>query len=154
MSDIFLLTRGGPIKSLYFLRKQLIKSGVRCQIVRSPRSAVRKVRECFNIESKHIPKLRPIKIADFKIDPNLHKLSYNGASVELRKKEYELLHYFVRNKNSIVTRNSILENVWGETSNFFTNTVDVHVSALRRKLNQKGREVLKTVHGVGYTLQI
>jgi len=154
MSDIFLLTHGGPVKSLYFLRKQLLKSGVKCQIVRSPRSAVRKIKECFSLAQKHMPKLRPIKVADFKIDPNLHKLSGYGASVDLRKKEYELLQYFVENKNSIVTRNSILENVWGETTNFFTNTVDVHVSALRRKLNQKGREILKTVHGVGYTLQI
>jgi DNA-binding response OmpR family regulator len=160
MSEVFLLTRGGPVKSLFFIRKQILKRGIQCQIIRSPRSAVRKVKECFSLAPRHIPKLRPVKVAGFKIDPNLHKLYSNGSAgsagsaINLRKKEYELLQYFVENKNSIVTRNSILENVWGESSNFFTNTVDMHVSSLRKKINHPGREILKTIHGVGYTLQI
>ena len=154
MSEVFLLTRGGPVKSLYYIRKQILKRGVQCQIIRSPRAAVRKVKECFSLTSRHIPKLRPVRIPGFKIDPNLHKLYSSGGTINLRKKEYELLQYFVENKNSIVTRSSILENVWGESSNFFTNTVDMHVSTLRKKINHSGREILKTIHGVGYTLQI
>ena len=74
-----------------------------------------------------------------------------GIRVELSPKEYALLDYLIANKDRIVERLEILSHVWDDEVDIFSNTVDVHVRYLRKKL---GDEIVKTVRGKGYMLCI
>ena len=155
MNDVFLLTRSGLIKNIEYIKKEFLRNGMRCEILTSPRSAISKVKECFSLDYNHVPKLRALKVADFCVDPDTHRAKKGSYSTRLRKKEFELLRFFLSNKNIVLSRNTILSNVWGDhPPNPFTNTVDVHVAALRRKLRPEGPKIFKTVHGIGYSLQV
>jgi len=154
MREIFLMTPQGPIKGLNIVRRTLLKHGVSCEILRTPRSAIRKVRQCFNLKYKYVPRLKPLRVADISIDPESLRARKGNLKTRITRKEYDLFKFFADNKNKIMNRNTILENVWGDAPNPFTNTVDVHIASLRRKLNIPEGHILKTVHGMGYTLQI
>ena len=79
------------------------------------------------------------------------KARIKGVVIVLRNKEYSLLEYFMRNCNRVLTRTRLLEDVWDRNIFCPTNTVDVHVSSLRRKLKKYLRfELIKTVHCIGY----
>ncbi len=83
-----------------------------------------------------------------------HIVTRAGNPINLRKKEFTLLEYFMRNVGLTLTRNMILEHVWDMNADPFTNTVDVHVKFLRDKID-KGhkRKLLHTVRGYGYKLE-
>ncbi len=71
--------------------------------------------------------------------------------IHLRNKEFSLLEYFIINRGKILTRNSILEYVWDRNANFASNTVDVHINRLRRKIDDPFRDkLIHTVYCVGY----
>lgn len=71
--------------------------------------------------------------------------------IPLRNKEFSLLEYFMINRGKILTRNSILEYVWDRNGNFASNTVDVHVNRLRRKIDDPFRDkLIHTVYCIGY----
>ena len=74
--------------------------------------------------------------ADLRIDPVAHKIWRNGDELDLTSKEYELLEYFVRNANQVLTRSMIAENVWDYTFDSFTNIIDVYVNYLRNKVDR------------------
>lgn len=78
----------------------------------------------------------------------------NGQEIELRKREFELLEYLMRNKNSTVTREMIARDVWKETTGILTNVIDVYINLLRKKLEQSETpQLIHTVRGVGYALR-
>jgi DNA-binding response OmpR family regulator len=95
-----------------------------------------------------------LKAADLVLDPLKRKVVRNGKSIELSNKEFSLLEYLLRNKDQIVTRNMIVENVWDASFDNFTNVVDVYINYLRNKVD-RGFEprLIHTVRGVGYTLR-
>jgi len=99
-------------------------------------------------------KLRPLKIKGYKLYPGEQKLVYGNIQVTLRKREFDLAHFMLLNHGLIIDRTTILDRVWGLQSNPFTNTVDVHMSHLRKKLVKNNIDILKTIHGVGYKLEI
>lgn len=71
--------------------------------------------------------------------------------IHLRNKEYLLLEYFIMNRGKLLTRDSLLEYVWDRNAEFSSNTVDVHVNRLRRKIEDRGSEkFIHTVHCIGY----
>ena len=72
--------------------------------------------------------------------------------MDVTPKEYELLEYFIRNQNIALTRERLIEQVWGFDYEGDTRTVDVHVAMLRRKLNLGSQ--LKTVYKLGYRLEV
>jgi DNA-binding response OmpR family regulator len=75
----------------------------------------------------------------------------NDKPVNLTPTEYRLLEYFVRNRNKVLSRLQILENVWGIDFNMATNVVDVYVNYLRKKTdNQPGTKLIQTAVGMGY----
>ena len=95
-------------------------------------------------------KVGQIKVKDLVLDINKREVYYNGKSVRISSKEFKILEYMAFRKDEVVTRNEILEHVWGEQEeNVFTNTVDVHINYLRRKL---GKNVVETVRGFGYMI--
>ncbi len=76
----------------------------------------------------------------------------SGESVELSAREFQLLRYFIENRGSVLSRDELLNNVWGYDAMPSTRTVDVHVAWLRQKIeaNPKHPEHIRTVHGMGY----
>jgi two-component system alkaline phosphatase synthesis response regulator PhoP len=76
-------------------------------------------------------------------------IAVDGAAVRLTRREFELLQYLVQNKNRVVSRNRLLERVWGYERLVETRSVDVHVGRLRSKLRTAGRQI-ETVVGLGY----
>jgi DNA-binding response OmpR family regulator len=76
-------------------------------------------------------------------------VSVDGAAVRLTRREFELLRFFVENKNRVVSRDRLLERVWGYDRFIETRSVDVHVGRLRAKLGPVGTRI-ETVVGLGY----
>jgi DNA-binding response OmpR family regulator len=76
-------------------------------------------------------------------------VSVEGQPVRLTRREFELLRYLVQNKNRVVSRDRLLERVWGYDRSVETRSVDVHVGRLRAKLGVAGRQI-ETVVGLGY----
>ena len=83
------------------------------------------------------------------IDDLAHEVMIDGKNVVLTPKEYDLLKYFMQNKNIALSRDTILTNIWGYDFYGDERTVDTHVKPLRNNLG-KYRDVIKTVRGMGY----
>ena len=91
---------------------------------------------------------------DIQLDPERHQVTVDGRSELLSAREYALLGYLIRNSGQVVTRQQILDSVWGAEPDVYSNVVDLYVHYLRRKLTALGRsEALHTVRGVGYALR-
>lgn len=94
-----------------------------------------------------------LKSGDIVLDTIAHKVMCGGKELSLNRKEFALLEYFMSNQGTLLTRAMILEHVWDTDTDQFTNTVDVHISFLRRKLGKARSTLIKTVHGYGYKLE-
>jgi two-component system alkaline phosphatase synthesis response regulator PhoP len=86
------------------------------------------------------------------VDFRKAEVERNGEAVTLSAREFQLLRYFIENRGSVLSRDELLNNVWGYDAMPSTRTVDVHVAWLRQKIeaNPKHPEHIKTVHGMGY----
>ena len=91
------------------------------------------------------------EIGEIRLDPNMSKQTVHGEVVNLTLKEYELLKRLMKNSNIVLTRDQLLEDIWGYDSDGETRTVDVHVRTLRQKLGDAGEQI-ETVRGVGYRM--
>ena len=88
------------------------------------------------------------------LDVNRFKVTYNGVPVELTAKEFALLQTLMQNKNIVMSRDSLLTNVWGYDYIGETNVVDVYIRYLRQKIDQKFNvKIITTVRGVGYVIK-
>ncbi|MDR1688846.1 MAG: response regulator transcription factor [Clostridiales bacterium] len=85
------------------------------------------------------------------MDNERHTVSANGNSVTLTFKEYELLYFFLSNCEIVLSRDKIMEVVWGYDFEGESRTVDMHIKSLRQKLGEAG-QLIKTVRNVGYKL--
>lgn len=85
------------------------------------------------------------------LDVRRHTVTVNGVPAELTLKEFELLRILMKNRNAVLTRDNLLESIWGYDCAGETRTVDVHIKTLRQKLGA-GAEIIKTVRGVGYKI--
>lgn len=83
--------------------------------------------------------------------PSRHKVTVNGAPVELTLKEFELLCLLLKNTDVVITREQLLDTVWGYDYDGENRTVDVHIHTLRNKLGEAG-EYIRTVRGIGYKI--
>ncbi len=81
------------------------------------------------------------------------EVTVNGKHRDLTLKEFNLLEFLMRNVNSVVTREQILDHVWDLAFNSFTNVVDVHIKNVRKKIGREHAGLIKTVRGIGYTLK-
>ncbi|MDD2397284.1 MAG: response regulator transcription factor [Tissierellia bacterium] len=85
---------------------------------------------------------------------NNYKVEYENENIELTKKEFELLEYLMRNKNIVLSREKILDNVWGYDYYGDTNIIDVYIRYIRSKIDQKYNvSLIETVRGVGYIIR-
>lgn len=89
-----------------------------------------------------------------KINLNTRMVTKDGKEVILKRKEFDLLSFFYKNKGVVFTREQLLNKVWGYDYYGDTRTVDVHIRRLRRSLNQdKDTSIIETVFGVGYVMK-
>jgi DNA-binding response OmpR family regulator len=89
-----------------------------------------------------------LTLGDVVVDRNAREVTVDGRSVELTTKEFDLLTTLLENPGVVVSRDQLLDRVWGMTYPGGTRTVDVHVAQLRRKLGRP--ELVRTVRGAGY----
>lgn len=92
-----------------------------------------------------------LRAQDLEVDTEKRMVTVGGEVVELTKKEYELLVYLVQNKNIVLTREQILNEVWGYSYIGETNVVDVYIRYLRAKIDEAfDKKFIHTIRGVGY----
>lgn len=94
-----------------------------------------------------------IILGNLKIIPLQHRVILENADVKLSKKEYEILLYFVTNPNILLTRDQIINRIWGYDFDGDIRTVDTHIKTLRAKLHDMGNAI-KTVRGSGYRFEM
>lgn len=93
----------------------------------------------------------PLTAGAISIDERAHTVCISGRDVQLTLKEYQLLVLLMKNQGAVLTRDVLLENIWGYGSESETRTVDVHIRTLRQKLGDSGA-LIETVRGVGYRM--
>ncbi len=92
-----------------------------------------------------------IQVADLLLDVDTREFSRGSRAIELSLREFELLELFMRHPNQVLTRQTILDRVWGFDFTGDTNIIEVYVRYLRNKLGEPG--LIQTVRGVGYALR-
>jgi DNA-binding response OmpR family regulator len=102
----------------------------------------------------------PLVVGDLKLNPDTHEVERGGTAgeggrqIELTQREFELLEYLMRNERIVISRQRLLDEVWGYDPFSTTNTIEVFVSNLRRKLEAGGEpRLLHTIRGAGYVLR-
>lgn len=95
-----------------------------------------------------------LEIGKLKLYNNNYRVEYDNENIELTKKEFELLEFMLINKNIVLTREKILDKVWGYDYFGDTNIIDVYIRYLRSKIDQKYNiNLIETVRGVGYIIR-
>lgn len=88
------------------------------------------------------------------MDPERHEVTVKGKTVELTRREFDLLRYLLENKERVISRESLLDNVWGFDFVGETNAVDVYIRFLRAKIDEQfDMKLIHTVRGVGYVIR-
>ena len=82
-----------------------------------------------------------------------HVVSYDGNNIELTYKEFELLRLLMKNAGNVMTREILMDRVWGTSYEGESRTLDMHIKTLRKKLGEDGGKLIKTVRNVGYKFQ-
>jgi len=132
------LTRGGddymtkPFGVLELLARARILARTSAQVVATARTAA---------------------VGDLRLDEDSRAVSRGGEVIDLTPTEYELLRYFVRNANRVLSREHLLTHVWGMDFGSSSNLVDMYVSYLRKKIDVGRAPMLQTVRGAGYALR-
>jgi two-component system alkaline phosphatase synthesis response regulator PhoP len=119
----------------------------------NPRELVARVKAILRrTEAPAKPEGKVLHLDDVTIDPARREVTVAGEPVELRAKEFDLLHAFAEHKGMVLTREQLLSRVWGYDFYGETRTVDVHVAHLRKRLAASAGVRIVTVTGVGYKL--
>jgi DNA-binding response OmpR family regulator len=96
-----------------------------------------------------------LTVGDLKLNPDTHEVVRAERTIDLTQREFELLEYLMRNERIVVSRQRLLDEVWGYDPFSMTNTIEVFVSNLRRKLEAGGEpRLLHTIRGAGYVLRV
>lgn len=107
--------------------------------------------ERIKVQTRH--KLGDLHLGKIQIRPQKHEVILAGNKVDLTQREYDLLLFLAQNKGKVCERKQIIEQVWDIHFDYNTSVIDVYINALRKKLNLKEGEFIKTIRGVGYILE-
>ena len=113
----------------------------------SPRELVARMKAIFRRTEPQDRRER-LSLGDVELDRESHDVTVDGRAVELTAKEFDLLAFFMSNAGVVVSRDLLLDRVWGQEYPGGTRTVDVHVAQLRRKLDRP--DLIRTLRGTGY----
>jgi DNA-binding response OmpR family regulator len=89
-------------------------------------------------------------VGDVEIDPASRSVTVAGEPVTFTAKEYDLLEFFVTNAGRVISRDEILETVWGGQHTTDSNVIEVFVCHLRNKIGDRDNQIIRTIRGVGY----
>jgi DNA-binding response OmpR family regulator len=96
----------------------------------------------------------PLRVGDLSLNVDTHEVFRAARAIDLTQREFELLEYLMRNERIVISRQRLLDEVWGYDPFSTTNTIEVFVSNLRRKLEAEGEpRLLHTIRGAGYVLR-
>lgn len=94
-----------------------------------------------------------LRAGDLTLDPASRRVERAGKQINLRRKEFDILEYLIRNRGTVVTRNMIIANSWDSGADRWDNNVDVHIKYLRDKIDRSfSTKLIKTAYGVGYII--
>ena len=100
------------------------------------------------------PETQVLALGGLEMDVDRHQVTMDGSEVELTRREFDLLRYLMEHREKVVTREALLDSVWGFDFVGETNTVDVYIRFLRSKIDEPfGKKLIHTVRGVGYVLK-
>jgi len=114
----------------------------------SPRELAARVKAVLRRSEPAMPQTHRLEVGDIVVDPQAREVMVAGEAVELTGKEFDLLAYLLENAGIVVSRDQLLDRVWGLSYAGGTRTVDVHVAQLRRKLSRP--DAIRTFRGSGY----
>ncbi|MFQ6101108.1 MAG: response regulator transcription factor [Anaerolineae bacterium] len=117
----------------------------------NPRELVARVKAILRRAQRAARTEAPVHVGDVTVDPARHEVTISGQPVELRPKEFDLLLALAEHRGIVLSREQLLNLVWGYDFYGETRTVDVHIAQLRKKLAGSNVEI-ETVLGVGYKL--
>jgi two-component system response regulator MprA len=103
---------------------------------------------------RHPGNQEKLSYGNLELNQSTHEVYRNGQVMELTTREYDLLLILMRHPRQVLTRDRLLEQVWGYNANLETNVLEVHMGHLRQKLEANGdTRVIQTIRGVGYVLK-
>jgi two-component system, OmpR family, alkaline phosphatase synthesis response regulator PhoP len=149
---IFLTARGDPVDRVVGL-----ELGADDYVVQPfhGRELVARVKTVLRRASAGAPVAEaPVTLGDVTVDPARRTVTVDGAPVSMRAREFDLLAYLARNRSLVLTRDQLIESVWGYDFLGDSRTVDVHVAHVRAHLRASQRVAIETVWGVGYKLTV
>jgi DNA-binding response OmpR family regulator len=114
----------------------------------SPRELVARMKAILRRSEPQEGKEKTVSLGDVILDRESHDVTVAGKPIDLTAKEFDLLAYFMANPGVVVSRDLLLERVWGQEYPGGTRTVDVHVAQVRRKLDRP--DLIRTLRGTGY----
>jgi DNA-binding response OmpR family regulator len=117
----------------------------------NPRALVARVKAILRRTEATARGERPFEVGNLRIDPRRREAYLDDRRIELRAREFDLLAALARDPGVVLTRDALLEDVWGTDFPGETRTIDVHVAELRKKLGSAGPPI-ETVRGYGYRL--
>ncbi|MBP6558459.1 MAG: response regulator transcription factor [Flavobacterium sp.] len=107
--------------------------------------------ERIKVQLRDQPESEILKLGPVEINLQKHQVTVDKKEVSLTQKEFDLLHYLVKNKGTVCSRTQIIQDVWDIHFEYDTGVIDVFMNAIRKKLNLKVEEdYIKTIRGVGY----
>lgn len=105
-------------------------------------------------DTKGIDKQKILKLKGITLDTEKHEVTVDGNLVDLTLKEFELLKILIENRGKVLSRNTLLDDIWGFDYFGETRTVDVHIRHLRKKIgDDETGEYIETIRGVGYKMK-
>lgn len=115
----------------------------------SPKELMSRIRAILKRTQKTPDHEESYRFRDMEVNPKSYELKIHGEKVMLTPKEFEILLFFIQNQNAVITRDTLLNNIWGYDFYGDSRTVDTHIKMLRGNLGEY-RDLIKTVWGVGY----
>jgi DNA-binding response OmpR family regulator len=107
--------------------------------------------ERIKVQLRDQPKDEILQLGPIEINLQKHQVTVDKKEVSFTQKEFDLLHYLVKNKGKVCSRTQIIQDVWDIHFEYDTGVIDVFMNAIRKKLNLKVEEdFIKTIRGVGY----
>jgi two-component system alkaline phosphatase synthesis response regulator PhoP len=118
----------------------------------SPKELVARVKSLLRRKARQEPAVPVYTYKDLRLDQERHEVTFKGKDVQLTAKEFALLQQLLENPGRVLTRQTLLDRVWGYQSDVTTRTVDVHIRRLREKIPML-TDMIVTVKSLGYKLK-
>lgn len=155
-----LRTRGDRIPTLLLMASETLSDRILClnagadDYILFPHSSERLLEQVSFYLQVPEPANSQLQFSDLSLELNSRRGMRNGRVFDLTMKEFELLKYLMRHPHQVVSREQILQNVWGYDSGGESNVIEVYIRYLRLKIEDNGgKRLIQTVRGVGYVLR-